>query len=350
MNSETIQYNTTQSKINESELFMKYKSSYKSAFLDFSLHTFLLSLSFYLLWLFRNSWLNIFTIPLLGLLNIKTFIIFHDCCHNSYTPNKYLNFVLSHVTGIIKITCPLWELDHSIHHLTNGNKNNKYNYKYNELIDYTVKEYLQMSLINKWLFNVFYNYKVYFTLFPFLYFFVLQRFIYIIKKLKHNDKISKSFIYILCNHTVNNIGIIFLFYTISKYNVLYHYLFSLYVSFILGFILFHNQHTFNPSYVVDNTDWNMKNSGLLGSSFIQIPKYLKYFVGGIEYHHIHHINAKIPGYNLQKYHEEVVSKSNLFDNVVKLSMMDCYNNLKLRLYNEKNKKYIRLEDVEKYYI
>ena len=61
---------------------------------------------------------------------------------------------------------------------------------------------------------------------------------------------------------------------------------------------------------------------------------------GIEYHHIHHMNAKIPGYNLQKYHEEVVSKSNMFDNVVKLSMTDCYNNLWLVLYDEEKKRYI----------
>jgi omega-6 fatty acid desaturase (delta-12 desaturase) len=113
-------------------------------------------------------------------------------------------------------------------------------------------------------------------------------------------------------------------------------------------MLFHNQHTFNPPYLVDNNNWTMKDSGLLGSSFIQIPKYLKYFSGGIEYHHIHHINAKIPGYNLQKYHEEVISKSNIFENIVKLSMLDCYNNLKLRLYSEKRKKYIRLDEVENY--
>ena len=41
---------------------------------------------------------------------------------------------------------------------------------------------------------------------------------------------------------------------------------------------------------------------------------------GIEYHHIHHMNAKIPGYNLQNFHEEVVLKSNLFDNIIKLSI------------------------------
>lgn len=348
MNNKNTTSVTQINKINESELFMKYKPSYKYAFLDLSLHAFFLSSSFYLLWLFKNNWLSCFTIPLLGLLNVKTFIIFHDSCHNSYTPNKTLNYIISHITGIIKIIPPLWSLDHNIHHLTNGNKNNKYNYKYNELIDYTENEYLQLSPMNKFMFDVFYNYKIYFTLFPFLYFFIIQRCIYIIKKLKYSKKISKSLINIFFDHMVNNSGILLLFYIISKNNILYHYLLSLYISFVLGFILFHNQHTFNPPFVVDNTNWTMKNSGLLGSSFIQIPFFLKYFSGGIEYHHIHHINAKIPGYNLQKYHEEVVSKSNLFDNIVKLSMIDCYNNLKLRLYSEKKNRYIRLDEVEKY--
>jgi omega-6 fatty acid desaturase (delta-12 desaturase) len=333
---------SSSNKINESKLFSKYKSSYKSAFFDLSIHTFYLSCSFYLLWLFRNSWLSIFTIPLLALLNVKTFIIFHDCCHQSYTPNRTLNYILSHITGIVKITSPLWGLDHNIHHLTNGNRENKYNYKYNELIDYTEQEYLQMSSINKFMFNIFYNYKVYFTLFPFLYFFVLQRFIYIIKKIKYRNKISKSLINIIFNHIINNIGIILLFYFLSNNNVIYHYLTSLYIAYMLGFILFHNQHTFNPPYVVNNETWNMKNSGILGSSFIQIPYLLRYYTGGIEYHHIHHINAKIPGYNLQKYHEEVISKSNIFDNVVKLTISDCYYNLKLRLYSEEQNKYIKL--------
>ena len=118
---------------------------------------------------------------------------------------------------------------------------------------------------------------------------------------------------------------------------------------IFGFIIFsifHNQHTYNPSYVIENEKWSQRDSGILGSSFIQIPYFLKYFFMGIEYHHIHHINSKIPGYNLQKYHEEVVSKSNMFDNVVKLSMKDCYNNLWLVLYDEDKKRYITFKEAD----
>ena len=116
-------------------------------------------------------------------------------------------------------------------------------------------------------------------------------------------------------------------------------------SFLLLFT-FHNQHTYNPSYVITNGKWTQRDSGLLGSSYLLYPNWLKYFTMGIDYHHIHHMNAKIPGYNLHKYHEEVVSKSNMFDNVVKLSMTDCYNNLWLVLYDEDKKRYITFAEAD----
>ena len=332
---------------NESALYMKYKSSYQSAFQDLGTHFILLSCAYYCLWFFKSSYVSIVTIPLLSLLNVKTFIIFHDCCHDSYTPNKTLNFVISHITGILTFTSPNWVLDHNIHHLTNGNKDNKHHYKHNELISYTEKEYLDMSLTDRWLYDLFYNYQVFYTVVPFFYFGISQRFLYILKKIKYQEKIPTLMNTIIFNHAVNNTGIVSVLYFASKHSFLFHFGASSYITWILGFVLFHNQHTFNPSYVVDNETWSTKNSGLLGSSFIQIPHFLKYFSGGIEYHHIHHINAKIPGYNLQKYHEEVVSKTSFFDNIVKVSMLECYENLKLRLYSETKKKYIRLDEVDR---
>ena len=91
---------------------------------------------------------------------------------------------------------------------------------------------------------------------------------------------------------------------------------------------------------MNGIDWSQRNSGIQGSSFIHIPKYFKYFTMGIEYHHIHHMNAKIPGYNLEKYHQYVTSKSNMFNNIVNLSIKDCYNNIWLVLYDQDKNKYI----------
>jgi omega-6 fatty acid desaturase (delta-12 desaturase) len=333
-----------ENKINEGILFMKYKSSYKSAFLDFSLHTFLFYSALYLLWLFRNIWLSVFTIQFLGLVLHRNYVVFHDCCHNSYTPNTRLNYILSTYYGITTFTSSNWILDHHIHHLTNGNIENEYNFKFNELLYYDVKQYKSFNLFQKQIFTLFHTPIIFFSCFPILYFVVIQRIIYFIKKIKYKQKINSSLLIIFVNHFLNNIGCLYLLFTMYKNNMLVHYLFSSYIGFIINFLLFFNQHTFNPSYVVGNKEWRQKNSGLLGSSFIQIPKYLKYFTMGIEYHHIHHINAKIPGYNLQAYHEEVISTSNIFNNIVKLSIYDCYNNLWLVLYDEDKKKYTTLKE------
>jgi omega-6 fatty acid desaturase (delta-12 desaturase) len=167
------------------------------------------------------------------------------------------------------------------------------------------------------------------------------------KKCKYKAKLKEPIEVIIYNHLINNIGSFILCWILYKNGILYHYIISSYIGFLVNFLLFFNQHIYNPPYVVGNKEWTQRNSGLLGSSFIQIPYLLKYFTMGIEYHHIHHMNSKIPGYNIQKYHDEVVSKSNMFGNVVNLSMIDCYNNLWLVLYDDDNKKYITFAEANK---
>ena len=41
-----------------------------------------------------------------------------------------------------------------------------------------------------------------------------------------------------------------------------------------------------------------------GSSHLALPKVLQFFSGNIGFHHVHHLNPKIPNYNLQRAHEE----------------------------------------------
>ena len=344
INKNTLEINSTQNKINESELFIKHKSSYKSAFLDLSLHAVLFSSSFYLLWFLRNSLLSFLIIPFMALMIDRTFMIFHDCCHQSYSPNKTINCILSHIMGTFVLTSPNWILDHHTHHLTNGNAENKYKFKFNELVNITKEKYNNFSIIKKCIYSFIHHPMVFFNFIPFIYFVALQRFMYIIKKIKYNQKINSSLFSIVFNHLLNNLLIYAFCKTLLYYNIFSLFFASYHVSSIIGFLLFFNQHTFNPSYVVGNKEWTQRNSGLLGSSLINIPKYLKYFTMGIEYHHIHHTNSKIPGYNLQLYHEEVISKSNIFDNIVKLSMTDCYNNLWLVVFDEDKRKYITLKD------
>jgi len=325
-------------------LINKYKPSYYETCKDLVKHSIGYSISLFSLWYYRDSYLSMITIPLLGLMNVRTFIIFHDCGHNSYTPSKKLNYVIGSILGIFVFTPFCWSYSHHNHHLTAGNKENKLNYLQNETVLYTFAEYRDMKY-KRHVYRIIMKPLIFFTLIPSIKFFILNRGSEILYKYQ-NKLPQRKMTLILFDTLLNNSGLLLLLVCMNQYGLLYYYLCSCMCAHPIGFMLFHNQHTFNPPYVVTDKRWNKKDSGLQGSSFIQIPPYLKYFTSGIEYHHIHHMNASVPGYNMQKLHEEITKNTDELDNITRLSMRDCYHNLRYSLYDEENNKYISFAEAE----
>lgn len=315
----------------------QYKSNYFDGITDLILHINLFFVFLYLTYNYKNDYLlSSFMILLNSLMFVRTFIIFHDCCHNSYLPNKKINYYLGSFLGIFCFTPFCWSYDHLQHHLTSGNKENKLDYNFNETTIHTLKEYKNMKY--KKLYKFLKHPIIFFGIMPFIKFVILNRFFTLIYKY-NNHPYKQGLKLILIDTVFNNIGLMIFFYLLNILNILNNLLISVAIGTSIGFMLFHNQHTFNPGYVVSNKEWNKKDSGLLGSSFIQIPFILKYFTASIEYHHIHHMNASIPSYKLKKYHQDNLDQ---FKNVMKLTLKDCYNNLWLNIYDEDNNKYIQL--------
>jgi omega-6 fatty acid desaturase (delta-12 desaturase) len=272
-------------------------------------------------------------------------MIFHDCGHNSYTPNKTLNYVIGLlISGFVSHPF-FWNYNHNIHHNVNGNIENIYDYPYNETIFHSLLQYKSFSKLKRCIYKSIRTPLVFFTVPLYLKILLTEQFrvIRIMCKTYHYT-IPKSYLFLEQFVSTSVLGMVV--YTCNIYEILPHFITALCFGFSVTIMVVHNEHTYNPPYVVGNDKWTYKDSGLIGSSFIQIPPVLKYFFHGLEYHHIHHMNAKIPGYNLQKYHDEVVSKSNMFDAVVKLSMLDCYNNLWLVLYDEDKKRYITFSEAD----
>lgn len=303
----------------DASLHHKYKSTYLSALTHLSFHILVALISIYALYRFRSSLLlSMMIIPVIALLVVRSFIIFHDCGHNSYTPSSSLN----HILGILMSTVILfpysWSYRHHTHHLTNGNIDNTYNFDFNELVFHTVSSYGDLSSTKKKMFKVLQYPPLFFFVLPIVKFLFIERFFCVVffwwklARRPHNA-------FIVMEQLFNDAAIVCILYVCHVYGVLMHVLFAYAIAASIGAILFHNQHTYNPAYITkDGTKWNLRDSGLIGSSFIQVPRMLKFFTCGIEYHHIHHLNCKIPGYNLQAYHEEAERTSNVFDNVTKM--------------------------------
>ena len=72
-----------------------------------------------------------------------------------------------------------------------------------------------------------------------------------------------------------------------------------------GIFLFYVQHQFEDVYWENSDNWDFADAAIRGSAFLKLPPVLRYFTGNIGFHHVHHLSARIPNYNLRRAHEEL---------------------------------------------
>ena len=66
----------------------------------------------------------------------------------------------------------------------------------------------------------------------------------------------------------------------------------------LGSYLFFAQHSFKRMHVISPEAWTFYRAALESSSYMRLNKLMQWFTGNIGYHHVHHLNVRIPFYRL----------------------------------------------------
>ena len=66
----------------------------------------------------------------------------------------------------------------------------------------------------------------------------------------------------------------------------------------LGSYLFFAQHSFKRMHIISPEAWTYYRAALESSSYMKLNKLMQWFTGNIGYHHIHHLNIRIPFYRL----------------------------------------------------
>ena len=70
------------------------------------------------------------------------------------------------------------------------------------------------------------------------------------------------------------------------------------VASALGGYLFFAQHSYKRMIILSEEAWTYYRAALESSSYMKLNKVMQWFTGNIGYHHIHHLNVKIPFYRL----------------------------------------------------
>lgn len=267
----------------------------------------------------RLPW--VVSVVLQGLMKVRMFIIFHDCCHRSFFPSSSSmdwNAALGVVVGCLVMTpYSSWSEGHRRHHSISGNLNFTHDDGQTSA-PWTLAKWRQASMLERARYLFLFGPLTYFTVVPVISIVVLQR---------------------LYARGYENGGILLwlcMLHVVGGYEAIQTEMASIVIMCVLGFLIFHSQHTFQGSYRREDKDFDQYLAAVAGSSYLQVPFGLTFFTLGIEYHHIHHLHPRVPCYNLKRCHDDGCG---LFEAVPRVSMMSLFRSLPLSLYDHSKGKF-----------
>jgi len=258
---------------------------------------------------------------------VRIFIFFHDCGHGSFFASRRANTILGYITGILTFA-PYedWRHNHGIHHATVGDLDRR---GVGDVYTMTVEEYLAAPRLRRLAYRLLRHPLILFGLGPWFMFLILYRLPH--KESKRRQRYS---VYLTDLAIVVIIGVASL--TIGLRTYLLIQLPITFVSSTLGLWLFYVQHQFEGVYWARHGEWDSTRAALEGSSYYKLPKVLQWFTGNIGLHHIHHVRARIPNYNLQQCYDEVPA----MQAVKPLTIRNSLKALRFNLYDERQKKLV----------
>lgn len=280
-----------------------------------------------------SYWITLMlAVPASGFL-VRIFIFFHDSCHEAYFASRWANRTVGYISGIMTFTAfEDWQRTHVIHHATSGDLDRRGG---GDIWTLTVDEFLAASKLKRLLYRLYRNPLVLFTVIPIVLFLIVQRFpsIGAGKRERYGVFFTNGAIVAV---------IILMSFTLGFWNYLSIQLPVIFIASSAGMWLFYVQHQYEDVYWARHESWDLTKAGLEGSSYYKLPKILQWMVGNIGLHHIHHLRANIPNYNLQRCYNEVPA----MQAVQPLTLRKSLNSLWLKLWDEKQQKLVSFRAVK----
>jgi omega-6 fatty acid desaturase (delta-12 desaturase) len=259
-------------------------------------------------------------IPAAGFL-VRVFAVFHDCAHGSLLPTRRANAVLGTVLGLLVLS-PFrrWRHDHAVHHATSGDLDRR---GVGDILTLTVAEYQTRSWRGRAAYRLIRNPLVMFGFGPVFAMIAGPRIVARGARPRMRHSVLGTDVALL----VLVAGVCWL---IGWSDFLIVWAPAALVAGSVGIWLFYVQHQFEDAYWQRGVDWSYADAALRGSSYLKLPRVLSFFTGNIGLHHVHHLNARIPNYNLQRAHDA----SPMFAAVPTLSLWDGLRATRFKLWDE----------------
>jgi acyl-lipid omega-6 desaturase (Delta-12 desaturase) len=277
--------------------------------------------------------LRIFFSILAGLLMVRMFIIYHDHQHHSILMHSRLaNIIMTGFGFFILSPTSIWKRSHDHHH---NNNSKLFSASIGSYPIATRKKYQEMNGRQKFEYLAIRHPLTialgYFSMFIF----GMCIASFISSPRKHFD----SLIALVLHITLSILLCLFLGWQIWFCLFFLPFL----IAFAMGAYLFYAQHNFPGVSFSDNKEWAYEKAALESSSYMEMGPVMSWLTGNIGYHHIHHLNSKIPFYRLP----EVMSQLKELQACKRTSLKirEIYACLRLKIWDQDRKMMIGLKDI-----
>ena len=235
-----------------------------------------------------NIWLTAGLSVLAGLLLTRMFVIYHDHQHVSILRGSKMGNMIMYVWGILTLAAnSVWKASHNYHHQNNSKLRGAHIGSYPIM---TRDKFLKKGkgARAKYLFM-----RHPLTIF-FGYFFIFILGMCIVPFMKKPKEHYDCFLSLIAHIAINVLVVVFL----GWWALLFMITIPFFIMSLIAAYFFYAQHNFPGVKFVRNADWTYAGAALNSTSYMKMSRIMHYFTANIGYHHVHHLNARIPFYRL----------------------------------------------------
>jgi omega-6 fatty acid desaturase (delta-12 desaturase) len=252
---------------------------------------------------------------------VRMYSFFHDLAHHSMFESRPANARWGHLLGFLLFTpYRWWQRQHSLHHANTGNLDKR---GPGEIYTMTLAEYTSASRLRRLGYRAYRN--------PLLMLFVGPTLVFLFDRRFPQRGMSRR---MLASVAATNLALVGWTLGWSALAGWPTYLVVQGTTLIAGGAIaawmLYIQHQYEDTYYQSAGDWRFEAAALQGSSYLALPGPLRWAVGNANYHHVHHLSARIPNYRLRAAHEE----QTMFAQTPVVTMRGSARALRLKLWDE----------------
>jgi omega-6 fatty acid desaturase (delta-12 desaturase) len=262
---------------------------------------------------------------------IRMYSFFHDLTHNSMFRSRRANRHWGYLLGFLLFTpYRWWQRQHSLHHANTGNLDKR---GPGEIYTMTLAEYENASHARRLAYRAYRN--------PMLMLFVGPSLVFLFARRFPQRGMSRRIVFSV---VATNLALAGWVIGWSALVGLGTYVLIQGTTLVVGGATaawtLYIQHQYEDTYYRAAGEWSFERAALQGSSYLELPRALSWAVGNANYHHVHHLSAKIPNYQLRAAHEE----QPMFAQTPVVTLRSSIGALRLKLWDEERGCLVRYPD------